>query len=286
MNAQVEDDPDADEKENKPILEFNSADYKGFSVGVNFGVYFANKSSATFYTGNNFYTPNDICVYLPCGSSSGNPIIYNRIFDAIGGYDFTLESFGDDLRYDPGLVLGANLRYQMGTYWSLQTDLNYSNLTAKGVIVLLVDRPNTNGTSDDYFESHPIWGKEQRLVISPGAQFNLSDPGQVVPYFDLGAILTSTRVKENKFRIQTLEYNILRPQLVNGQFINNKQQTTNGLGFFGGLGMNIEFDKVIFDFGYRASFEKVPFRKFDENLIQHDKRKLHHSITLKFLYGK
>ena len=55
LQAQVEDDPDADEKENKPLIEFNSEDYKGFSVGVNFGVHFANKSAATFYTGNDFF---------------------------------------------------------------------------------------------------------------------------------------------------------------------------------------------------------------------------------------
>ena len=211
---------------------------------------------------------------------------YNQIVDEIGGYQFELASFGDDLRYDPAVILGLNLRYRMGTYLTLQADMNYASLTSKGVIVLSVDRPNPNGTQDEYFENHPIWGKEQRLSISPGIQLNLTDPSDFVPYFDLGVMLTSTRVKENRFRIGSIERNILRPQNINGNFINNKQPTVNGFGFYSGFGINVSFEKVLLDFGYRASFEKVPLRKFDEELKVHDERKLHHSIVLKFIYGQ
>jgi len=286
--AQVEDDPDADEDNLSDLIVYNKNEYKGFFVGANFGVHFANKSTATFYTGNPFFTPNDICIFLPCPilGSAGNDQVYNQLVQEIGNHQFTLESFGDDLRYEPALTLGLNLRYRLGPFSSIQTDITYANLKANGVIVFNVDRPNPNGTADDFFESHPIWGKEQRLVFSPGFQFNLSDPGDFVPYFDVGGILTSTRVIENRFRVGNREFSILRPQILNGQVVNRRQQTSNALGAYAGLGVNLEFDKVILDFGYRASFEKVPFRNLDEELSVHDNRTLHHSITLKFIYAR
>ena len=284
--AQVEDDPDADEEDEKRIINYNNDDFKGFSIGLNFGVHFAHKSSATFYTGNRFITPNDICIFLPCAGVAVNEPVYNTLVEEIGGFQFVLEDWGNDLRYDPALTLGLNLRYRLGAFTTIQTDLTYANLRAQGVIVLNVDRPNPNGTADDYFESYPIWGKEQRFTLTPGVQLYLSDPSDFVPYFDIGAVITSTRVTENRFRVGNREYSILRPQTLNGQIINQNQQTANGFGAYSGLGAVIKFEKVLVDFGYRASLEKVPFRRLDPEFADQDKRSLHHSITLKFIYSR
>lgn len=275
--CQVEDDPDADEGEFLEFADFDRSEYSGFFVGLNFGGYFANKSPAAFYSG---IPPNDIFIYL------NNPNIYNNIVEALGGYDFTLAEYADDLRYNPALMLGINLRYRMGAFSAINADFNYASLRAEDVIVLDVDRPNPNGTIDDVFEPYPIWGKEERFVLSLGIQNNLADPGPLVGYVELGGLLTSTKAKENKFSIGdpdggfgTVEYNILRPELVNNQYVPGRQPTTTSFGFYGSLGVNAEFENVILDVGYRASFEKVAY-------TENDKPGLHHSVLIKFLYAK
>lgn len=275
--GQVEDDPDADEDENLEFADFDHSEYHGFFIGLNFGGYLANKSPASFYNGQ---APNDIFLYL------SNPNIYNDIVEALGGYDFTLAEYADDLRYNPAIMLGINMRYRMGAFSSINADFNYVSLRAEDVLVLDVNKPNPNGTIDDVFEPYPIWGKEERLIMSLGIQNNLADPGPLVGYVELGGLLTSTKAKENRFSIGdpdtgfgTVSYNILRPELVNNQYVPGKQPTTSSFGFYGGLGVNAQFENVIMDFGYRASFEKVAFRETD-------KLGLHHAILIKFLYAK
>ncbi|MEM7162151.1 MAG: hypothetical protein AAF487_06875 [Bacteroidota bacterium] len=285
--AQVEDDPDADEEDSEEFRTFNNADYRGFYIGGNVGVYFANKSTATFYSGNELLTPNSVCVFLGCAGNNGIPQVYNQLVEELGGYDFELAEFAQEMNYNPAISLGMNLRYRTGPFMTIQTDLNYVNLRANGILVYQIDRPNPDGSLGDYFESHPIWGEEQRFILSPGVQMYLSDPSDFVPYIDLGAVLTSTRARENRFSVGNRQYSILRPtQNANGTIINNRQATANGFGFYSGIGVNVKFEKVILDFGYRASFEKVPFRKLDEEFSMFDERTLHHAITLKFLYAK
>ena len=276
-NSQVEDDPDADEDELLEFADFNNSEYRGFFIGINFGGYFANKAPANFYNGQ---PPNDIFIYL------NNPNIYNDIVEALGGYDFTLAEYADDLRYNPALMIGINMRYRLGAFSTVSADFNYANLRAEDVIVLDVNKPNANGTIDDVFEAYPIWGEEERFVMSLGIQNNLADPGPLVGYVELGGLLTSAKAKENRFSIGdpdsgfgTATYNILRPELINNQYVNGRQPTTTSFGFYGGLGVNAEFEKVILDFGYRASFERVAFR-------EGNKLGLHHAILIKFLYSR
>ena len=115
-----------DEDEENYYDEPTIYDKKGFFVGLNLGYQFTNSDPASFYNGT---APNDMTIYL------NNDLIRNRIIEELGGYNFALVEYADNMQYKPTFVLGLNLRYHFNRSSALVSDFNYTTLVASDVFV-------------------------------------------------------------------------------------------------------------------------------------------------------
>lgn len=270
----AQDDEDDYNEEEDSYEQVTYARKKGFMFGLNIGLLIPNNEPAQFYNGT---APNDITPYLTNTNSNS----YQEITEFIGGYDFVRDqTFLPIMNYSNGVNFGFNTRYQFDWHNAVVADLNYSQLTATGVMRLISAEEPGDGSTQDIIKFLDMYGKEQRLMISLGYQATLSEPSAMGFIFEVGPMITSVKVVRNAFVVGDREFNILRSRtLVGNQFANDRQQTVNDFGAYTAIGTNIEFDKFTVDAMFRASYERIQFDKEIEA-----KYKLNFLPQLRFTY--
>jgi hypothetical protein len=91
-----------------------------------------------------------------------------------------------------------------------------------------------------------------------------------IPFFEAGLNITSTKVKENKIKVENLEYSLIDVYL-NGSYIPNAPQTTYeiyqggmAMGFSIAGGVKLQFSKQFsFDPGFRIYFQNIKLERYD-----------------------
>lgn len=179
-----------------------------FSYGLNAGVYFANDATANYYNGSG---RNNLEKAIGKEHNIHN---YNRIREALGGYDFEFPGEPHDylpqsMSYSPSMAVGVFGMLHFNQRISLHSEFNFSRLRLQDQFSLRIKRGDPGFIGHD-IERFNIIGSEERSDIKLGLQFiHRSTRNEVHPYFEFGLNMISTRVRENRVQIAGNSYSIL-----------------------------------------------------------------------------
>ncbi len=188
------------------INKKDSTTRRGLYFGGNVGVFLANKYTANYYNGTD---------------STGNPgqrissifqysQNYEKIKQALGGYDFTIAELPLNMKYSPSAYIGFHVRYLFSNYDAFLFQANYSKVKASDIFTLKLQTPNFSNPEATYYKAD-IWGIEDRVNIDVGYSriFSLSE--NIFLGLEGGINFNSVRVKESKIKIEGMQFSITDP---------------------------------------------------------------------------
>ncbi len=205
---------------------------KGWRFGVNFGAYFANKSTANFYNGTGDNNIQNVF---------NNPHYEKQILEVLKINDkseILYKVLPTDMKYDPAMLLGLFIKYNFNKKTGLFIQFNYSKLKAADVFTLVLE---------DYTQFEPeykicnIYGIEERINIDLGLStgFELSD--NYMYLFEAGLNINDTKVLESKIQIENLKFSIVDYTAIYYKIV----QGGIGYGGFIGSGLDMKFSEQL-----------------------------------------
>ena len=245
--------------------EYLSKSFDQWDLGLNFGMYWPSKYHAQFYNGSDSNV-NKVSYIV------GNKIYYDQIKNILNVSDtFFVRELPSNMRYTGAFKIGIYLRRTFSNYLGFSLQFDYSKLTAADKFTIEVD-PDFILTEPD-IRICDIWGIEERVNIDllMSKYFKTKNP-ILIPFFEGGLNISSTRVKENKIRIENLEYSLVDVYLNGTGYIPNAGQTEYvvqqggmGLGFSAAVGIKLQFSpQVSVDPGFRIYYQKIKLEGYEE----------------------
>lgn len=225
-------------------------EYRGFSIGLNLGAYFANKKSAAFYNGSCAFPLEGAIGDVRCFEIYDRLTLTQQIrneienFYNISGQGFfrTNDMYPANMSYSPSLMFGLHIKYNFNRENAIVFNSNFMRLRAVDQFTLRfpVDPSQTMATEN--IQLFDITGEEDRFQLTVmyrlGAVMNESTNF----YFEFGPSLSGVRVRANEVFIADRNYSLLIGAANPFQIVNYQPRTDVGLGYAGGLGMEFFFE--------------------------------------------
>jgi len=239
-------------------------DFAGrWDLGLNFGVYLPSNYHAKFYDGREENVNKISYVF-------GNKYWYEDIKRTLNASDTVfVRELPTNMRYNAAFQVGIYLRRTFDNYIGFSLQFDYSKLTAADAYTLEVD-PNTIGSEPD-IRIYNIWGVEERVNIDLlfSKYFKTKNP-IIIPFFEGGLNITSTKVKEHKIKVDNLEYSLVNTY-INGSYVPGAAQNSYeiyqggmGVGFSVAAGIKFQLSKQFsFDPGVRIYYQKINLEGYD-----------------------
>ncbi len=235
-----------------------------WDLGINFGMYWPANYNARFYDGSETNVNKMSYVF-------GNKYWYEDIKRELNSSDtIFVKELPTNMRYTPAFQVGVYFRRTFDNYFGISLQFDYSKLTAADKFSVEVD-PGLIAQEPD-IRLFDIWGVEERVNIDllVSRYFKINNP-MFVPFFEGGLNISSTRVKENKIRIETLEYSLVDVYL-SGSYVPGAaqnqyviQQGGLGLGLSAAFGIKMKFNnQVSVDPGFRIYFQKINLEGYQQ----------------------
>ncbi len=249
--------PDAEKAEIEYIT-----DGRGWSFGLNVGVYYPSKNTANYYNGNSSNENNAAYVM-------SNYYRYQEIFTALEAHDsISIAGLPGNMHYQPAMQPGLYAQYSFNPHLALVIEFNYMRLKANDVITFDVDPPQ------DYLGNHdlrlfPMRGVEERVYADIGIKQNYPKTEKLSWFVSGGINVNSTKVKKSSFYVDDTyqvekEYSMINVYGNNGYIPNSNMQTYNvyqggiGVGMFAGAGASLKFaGNIIIEPGITAHWLMV-----------------------------
>ena len=236
-----------------------------WDLGLNFGMYWPSKYHAKFYDG----SPENV--------NNINYVLDNKYWhDDIKNVlnvadDFYLNELPEAMRYTPAFQIGIYFRKTFDNYTGFSLQFDYSKLTAADAFTLLIDPQPMLGQEPD-IRIYEIWGVEDRINIDLlYSKYFKTSSRMIVPFFEGGLNINSVSVKENKIRIEHLEYSLVNVYLNGGYVPGAAQNTYNiqqggiGWGVSAAIGLKMIFNEsVSIDPGFRVYYQKIKLEGYEE----------------------
>lgn len=237
--------------------------FTGWDLGMNFGFYVPAAYHARFYDGSATNVNHISYVF-------GNKYYYDQIRNSLNSSDtFFITGMPSNMRYTSTFSVGLYFRRTFENKLGIAMEFNFSKLKAEDFFQIQVD-PNIILTEPD-LRLFPIWGMEERVNINLlFSKYFPSKNSLYVPFFEAGLNINSTRVTENKIKINDLEYSIVDVYL-SGSYVPGVQQTQYDirqggidLGLAAGGGVKLVFNKNIsIDPGIQLLYQKIKLEAYE-----------------------
>lgn len=271
---------------------------KGLYVGLNIGVYFANKKTARFYNGSGYERNGEIINKFDNLGQTwlyqalfGNPQAIDRTNDAMDGVvdqDYmriTAADFPQLMTYRGSFLFGGHLRYMFNSDFGVYTEINGTFPVTVGQFTIQRISSSPIPGENDQVKKFAIRGEEQRFMINLGihkvmgrkAAERKGKTPSILPYFDLGGCVTFTKFEKNFIDLgERVEYGspivdltVFRNQ--QGVYLDEANVLTGaGFGGFASLGMQIMIgQKFTIDIGYVANLQTIKLGEMREIGFQH-----------------
>lgn len=268
---------------------------KGLYVGLNLGYYFPNNNTALIYGGYGYQRDGVLNNFANAWlnlSIQGNSEAVRQTSTALGLADgewaFTESDMPGLMQFSGSFMYGGHLRYMLNADFGVYAEINATNPVTVGEFTI-----QTFGASPDPTQNQPlrrfgIRGEEQRLMINLGLhrvllreQFESQGRSTtILPYIDIGGVLTLTKFEENFY---SLDDGVVRNLTVffnqQNQFVDQANLLTGaGIGGYASIGGQISLgSKFKLNIGYNASFERIKLGEVNELGLQSQ-------IVLKAIY--
>ena len=250
-----------------PVIIFSQNN--DFVIGINGGVYFANRNTSIQYNG--FY--NNYGINSILNQSNNKPYIdqyfqntFNSQIYSIS--DGEMERLENNIKYNASPEIGFHLGL-VNKNSKLFVDINFSNIRVQDFITFEVQNQNSTMSTEPQYVPISITGKEKRNIINLGYQKKIYEESKITIHYPIFVQFLKVEIDGNYITIDDQPYSIIH----NFQTSTNPSQNQGriGLGLGSGLIVNYFVNKdAYFDFGYHIQYSKT---NFSENLnpwgIQH-----------------
>jgi hypothetical protein len=234
-------------------------DTSKFFIGINFGGYFPNQNTAAMYSGTQGSTPFGIQSVL------SNPF-YKPTFDNyFNQHPYSIGEYPFEPTYKTAFEIGLHAGYRLSKRFSLFLDFNTVQLRYEQAFTIAIDDPN-NQQVGPTFEQVPIFGKENRISVNFGMQYNFYTNGKSTAYLPVFANATDVEMKSNYFVVNNQQYELFHYNY------NLPEQRIGGIGYGGGTGLGFKFhlnDQILADLYYNLIYTEINLKTgFKERGIQ------------------
>jgi hypothetical protein len=239
----------------------NSRDGRGWTFGLNVGVYYPSKKTAAFYNGDskninnvnyvmsNYYLKQQILKLL-----NENAISTTKIEVADDGLP-------QNMHYKLALQPGLYAQYCFNSKLSLIIEFNYMKLKANDVIVFELDSLSYATNAKQLL--CPIRGVEERVYADIGLKRTYPKSEKLSYYMMGGLNVNSTKVKKSSFYVLEQEFDMIDRYNGVPYVPNSGMQTFNvyqggiGVGMFAGVGASLNFNGIVIEPGITAHWLMV-----------------------------
>lgn len=228
---------------NEAKVDFSNSG-RGWSFGLNVGVYYPSKNTANYYNGNPSNVNNVNYVM-------SNYYWYNAIFNSLRAHDsISVAGLPQDMHYKLAMQPGIYAQYSFNPQMALVIEFNYMKLKANDVIIFEVD-PKPYATEKD-LRLFPMRGVEERVYGNIGLKRTYPKTDKLSWFVTGGLNINSTKVKKSAFYVEDLlnveqEYSMINIYGNNSYVPNGNTQTYTvyqggiGVGVFAGAGLTLKF---------------------------------------------
>ena len=238
-----------------------SNDGRGWSFGLNVGVYYPSKNTANYYNGNSTNENNTSYVM-------SNYTWYNAIYKALGAHDsISIAGLPQNMHYKLAMQPGLYAQYSFNPKLALVIEFNYMKLKANDAITFEVD-PKPYATEPD-LRLYPMRGVEERVYANIGIKNSFPKTDQLSWFVTGGVNVNSTKVKKSSFYVEDNEYSMINVYGNNQYIPNSNMQTFNvyqggiGFGIFGGAGASLKFaNSIVIEPGFTAHWLMVKLEHY------------------------
>lgn len=265
---------------------------KGFHLGVYAGALFANKYTAALYEGYGYdynFQKNsfanswmNIKINQQYGAGGAWAGQVDQIANALGvqhgqwQFDESCMPKPNSLKYNIAPLVGLQMRYCFNNNHSLILNVNGTKLSVNGQFNIMVNPPSAQPgvPGQQSYKTFSIIGGEQRMQFQFGYQQIAGDDEKVNFFWEAGPIVTLTKFEKNLININGLVIPLSTGFTAgpNGLYnvYNARNLTGIGVGFFGGMGLNITIHpKYTIQFVYNPSMENIKLGPYSGLKLQH-----------------
>jgi len=243
---------------------------KGFHLGLQAGVIFANKYTTNLYNGygldiygnrNTFY--NSFLYQQIVNNYGGGNGRTDQIALALkvnpGQWNFDETCMPINLKYNINLLVGLNTRYCLDNKNAIILNVNATKLTVNGNFTIYTSATNSNGLQATNVQTFTITGGEQRLMTQLGFQRVLGDNQKFNFFVEGGIDLTLAKFMKNQAIINNLIID-LTPYYSQPAYgdVRSHNLIGVGLGAFAGAGFNLALsNKYTLQLLYNPSYDRI-----------------------------
>jgi len=264
-------------QERLPSVDPEKSNDLGWYVGLDFGLYLANKSTAMYFNGSES-NENKISYVLK------NKYWYEDISRELNLADtIILNELPSNMKYSSAVTLGFYAKNQFNKTTNVFFQFNYTKLVASDFFSVEID-PAFNYLTEPDIRLYSIYGSEIRYNIDIGLSKTFGHKEKLKYFAEAGLNINNTKVVESKIQIESLEYSLVNIYL-NQNYVPNTNlveyaidQGGVGYGAFLNGGLKLIFsEKVSFDLGASLYYKTI-------NLEPYDNFNIHYCFFLRMVF--
>lgn len=252
----------------------------GLTFGLNLGSYFANGRTANVYNGGGPFAGfiNDAAMIrwysIPerigmDGAFQNDPNTVNVIKDFYNtqNYGFNSDYASSNMRYNPAMCVGLNLKWNFNRYAAIIMNMNAMKLKAVGQFTMQVTPSSQNNQFNSGTQLLSVAGEEQRFNLNLGYRQGWMMGDMSNFFVQVGGSMLGTKWMENYALVANRQFDLITQGFVAGQQSLATIPNT-GVGFGAYIETGIEFwiGKYSFDLGVGFSRDKVIIYTLEENV--------------------
>jgi hypothetical protein len=254
---------------------------RGLSIGLNIGSYFASAKTANVYNGSGPFDgylneAAQIRWYsIPERIGEGGDFSFDqntanviKDYYTTSTYSFKSDYAPTDMRYNPAMYVGLNLKWNFNRYAALIMNVNGVRLKAVGQFTMQVggstinSEPNSQG-----IELLNVAGEEQRFNMNLGYRQGWMMGDMSNFFVQVGGSMLGTRWMRNYVLVADRQFELISQNFVQGQQALSATPTTGiGFGAFVQTGVEFWIGRYSFDIGIGFSRETVKIHTFEKNV--------------------
>jgi hypothetical protein len=250
---------------------------RGLTYGLNIGAYFGNEETAGLYNGSGSFPGfvNEAAEIrwfsveerIGINSAFINDVRDIRTFYNTESYFFPFDSYPSNMRYNPAMYVGLQLKYNFNRYAALVYNLNALRLKAIGQFsIQFVGTPVQQNAQNDV-RLFSIIGEEQRFNMNLGYRqgWMMGDFSNF--YSQLGGSMLGTKWTKNYVIVAERSFDLVTNVPVIGQTAMQAQQAARvGFGAYASTGVEFWLGKYSFDLSFGFSRDQVKLLGFEKAL--------------------
>jgi hypothetical protein len=251
------------QRASKPVNEEKRVNR--WSLGINIGMYDANKYPANFYNGSD-QNVNKVSYVM------SNTYWYQDIKNSLGLSDtgrVVVSGFPTNMHYKIVISGGVFARYNLSRNYGICLDANYTQLKAEDVVTFLV-YPNYYNEFPD-IRLIPISGTEQRIHFDLLLQRNFWLKSNIYLFLQGGLNMNYTRVMKSIIYVVDQEYSLINTNIQGGYIPGANQQENQpieggfGYGLYLGGGAGIPLVDIFgIEPGGFINYNTVPLTGYNQ----------------------